>query len=326
MKKGFTLVELLAVIVILAVILIIAIPQVLKVVDNSRINAYIKNEQMVLKAVDVYVSRNTGELPGEQGDTTEISVNHLITNGFLTEITNPYNKNEYCTGYVTITKLSDTEYNYIPHLKCGLDINTSSEDGLIAHYPLENNAYDYSINNNHGDIYGNVICTEDGKKGKACSFNDFPAHIDLPIGSEITLDSDYTFSMWVKPNVITGNPIFFASHNGSNQRVYISIYGSKWDIGIQGSPWNTSLSNTFANTNWNHIVLVFCNGEAELYVNNEFSMKKNYTTYSLSSNFRLGLHRIHSSTYQFRGLIDEIKIYNRALSEQEIKFLYESTK
>ena len=138
MKKGFTLIELLAVIVILAVILVIAIPQVLKVVDNSRINAYIKNEQMVLKAVDLYVSRNTGELPGEVGSTTEVSINYLVENGMLTEITNPYNKNEDCTGYVTIMKLSDTEYDYTPHLKCGLDINNSSDDGLVAHYKFDN--------------------------------------------------------------------------------------------------------------------------------------------------------------------------------------------
>ena len=137
MKKGFTLVELLAVIVILAVILVIAVPLVLKVVDNSRISAYLKNEQMVLKAVDLYVSRNTGSLPGEVGSTTEVSINYLVSNGMLTEITNPYNKNEDCTGYVTIMKLSDTEYDYTPHLRCGLNIHDSSDDGLVLHYKFE---------------------------------------------------------------------------------------------------------------------------------------------------------------------------------------------
>ena len=137
MKKGFTLVELLAVIVILAVILVIAIPQVLKVVDNSRINAYIKNEEMVLRAIDLYVSRNTGSLPGEIGSTTEVSINYLVTNGMLTEIKNPYNKNEDCAGYVTIMKLSDTEYDYTPHLRCGLDINDSSDDSLVLHYKFD---------------------------------------------------------------------------------------------------------------------------------------------------------------------------------------------
>ena len=137
MKKGFTLVELLAVIVILAVILVIAVPLVLKVVDNSRLSAYLKNEQMVLKALDLYVSRNTGELPGEVGSTTEVSINYLVSNGMLTEIINPYNKNEDCTGYVTIMKLSDTEYDYTPHLRCGLDIHNSNDDGLVLHYKFD---------------------------------------------------------------------------------------------------------------------------------------------------------------------------------------------
>ncbi len=163
MKKGFTLIELLAVIVILAVILVIAISQVLKVVDNSRISAYLKNEQMVLKAIDLYVSRNTGSLPGEIGSTTEVSINYLVSNGMLTEITNPYNKNEDCTGYVTIMKLSDTEYDYTPHLRCGLDIHSSSDDGLVLHYkfddfqePTENLVDINNVSVIGGNNYGNI--------------------------------------------------------------------------------------------------------------------------------------------------------------------------
>ena len=153
MKKGFTLIELLAVIVILAVILVIAIPQVLKVVDNSRISAYIKNEEMVLKALDLYVSRNTGVLPGEIGSTTEVSINYLVENGMLTEIKNPYNKNEDCTGYVTIIKLSDTEYDYTPHLRCGLDIHDSTDDGLVLHYKFNDFQEPTENHVQNGDVY-----------------------------------------------------------------------------------------------------------------------------------------------------------------------------
>ena len=51
-KKGFTLIELLAVIVILAIIMVIAIPQILKVIDSSRTNAWENNIKLIEKAIE----------------------------------------------------------------------------------------------------------------------------------------------------------------------------------------------------------------------------------------------------------------------------------
>ena len=58
MKKGFTLVELLAVIIILAVILIIAIPQVLKVIENSRSEAFTSSVKSVFRTVNYELINN----------------------------------------------------------------------------------------------------------------------------------------------------------------------------------------------------------------------------------------------------------------------------
>ncbi len=52
MKKGFTLVELLAVIVILAIILAIAIPAITSLINNAKINAFESDAKMVLKAIE----------------------------------------------------------------------------------------------------------------------------------------------------------------------------------------------------------------------------------------------------------------------------------
>ena len=53
MKKGITLVELLAVIIILGIVTSIAVPIVLNVISVSRMNAYVKNVEMVRKAASV---------------------------------------------------------------------------------------------------------------------------------------------------------------------------------------------------------------------------------------------------------------------------------
>jgi type IV pilus assembly protein PilA len=56
-KKGFTLVELLAVIVILAVILVIAIPNVLSIIDKSRKDSMVNTAKMMVKAAQLVVAQ-----------------------------------------------------------------------------------------------------------------------------------------------------------------------------------------------------------------------------------------------------------------------------
>ena len=124
MKKGFTLVELLAVIVILAVILVIAIPQVLKVVDNSRKSAYIKNEQMVENVAKTYLASNSGKAPANEGHITIVALSQLQENNLIGQIIDVKDKQTICTGYVLIINLGNNEYDYQPYLNCGENYQT----------------------------------------------------------------------------------------------------------------------------------------------------------------------------------------------------------
>ena len=137
MKKGFTLVELLAVIIILGVILVIAIPSFNNAIKESKIKLYKSINQMVVKSTKEYLTEYVYELPEEEGETIEVTTNDLISNGYLKEISNPTDKNDTCTGYVLITKLENNEYSYIPHINCEENINNSTEDGLVLHYTFD---------------------------------------------------------------------------------------------------------------------------------------------------------------------------------------------
>lgn len=194
------------------------------------------------------------------------------------------------------------------------------DDSLVGWWKLENNYLDSSGNNNHGSC---TSCPKvmGGKRGLGFEFEVYPNSIEIPYGNGVNV-SEFSVSMWVKPNSVSGNPIFFASDNGASQRLYLSIYGGKWDIGIQGSAWSTSLSQTIATTDWTYVTLIMNDNLAELYINGVFSMSKSYTSYLLASDFRIGRHRTDSSTYQFNGSIDDVMIFDRALSESEVKSLY----
>ena len=97
MKKGFTLVELLSVIVILGILASIAIPTINTAINSSRNKAYNEQINTIQNAARTYMSKNSLKLPNqEENAKCTISVTTLQKEGLLSvdDIANPkYKKN-----------------------------------------------------------------------------------------------------------------------------------------------------------------------------------------------------------------------------------------
>lgn len=128
----------------------------------------------------------------------------------------------------------------------------------------------------------------------------------------------HTFSIWIKPSS-TSNQMFLNTPNGSSQRFYIGINGAKWDMGIQGSAWGTGVTPVTINS-WTHIVVTMNNGLAKMYVNGTYSFQKSFTSYTFPANLTIGSR----SDYVASGDLDDVRIYATALSDEDIKDLYET--
>ncbi len=96
MKKGFTLVEMLAVIVILALLVILVIPAVSNIISNSRTRLYdvqIKNIELAAKN---WGAENVGMLPSEEGGSITIYLYNLKMGGFIEDdILDPLSGEEF---------------------------------------------------------------------------------------------------------------------------------------------------------------------------------------------------------------------------------------
>lgn len=126
-NKGFTFVELLAVIVIIGILLGVSVFAVTRYINSAKKEQVSSQEKTLVIAAQNYLQENRGLLPKSIGETTTISVGVLKNNNYITE-TLKNTKKESCmeNSYVEVSKDSSTKYTYKAHLYCGSDEGTKT--------------------------------------------------------------------------------------------------------------------------------------------------------------------------------------------------------
>ena len=96
-KKGFTLVELLVVIVLLVVIMSIAIPSITSSLERSKQKQYDSKMELILSAVDIYADRHKNSI----GNNSIITIVNLIDEDLITkeQAKDPFNESRTICGY-----------------------------------------------------------------------------------------------------------------------------------------------------------------------------------------------------------------------------------
>lgn len=119
-NKGFTLVELLAVITILAVLSLVAIAGVTRLVSKSKKEQRTQQEKTVSMAAESYMQANSVLLPKAIGETTRIPIKNLQDSNYLKdEVLDASGASCMENSYVVVYKETATKYVYVTHLYCG---------------------------------------------------------------------------------------------------------------------------------------------------------------------------------------------------------------
>ena len=203
--------------------------------------------------------------------------------------------------------------------------------GLLAYWPFDGDARDYS--GNDFDLDANNVTYEPGVKDRAVR-RDTTSIIqrsgrddllNLAIGS-------FTVQLWAKiddeASAVLLNKTDGVSHNGwravrqpsYNDAGFAFIFLSYTDAGI-GSGISASAP---APKSWAHLVFVRteANGEVAVYVNGELVNHGPVAAIATSEALmRIG-ESVEQPEHRFAGLLDEIAIWNRALTPVEVKDLY----
>jgi uncharacterized protein (TIGR02145 family) len=202
---------------------------------------------------------------------------------------------------------------------------TSLNNGLVAYYPFNGNANDESGNGNHGTVNGASLTTDRfGSSGKAYSFDGLNDYIST---TDLDLFDSFTISVWVFPIGTLGALVDKSEDNISNSGyVFIynnSTYGLYGHVGWSGNTNNNIIpsNNYISNNQWHSCVLTFKQGSAKIYVDGSQTYSRSGLNSTSLNNDLLLFGKSVWGGNLFNGKLDDIRIYNRALTQEEITYL-----
>tara|TARA_Y100000310_G_scaffold331679_1_gene405692 strand:+ start:732 stop:3197 length:2466 start_codon:yes stop_codon:yes gene_type:complete len=196
------------------------------------------------------------------------------------------------------------------------------EENLIAHYQFEDNVQD-SVGGNHGTNNGASFV--DGIDGKAASFDGVEDYINIE-NLEGLSTSKLTISFWERQSAVQSNYMVPLGLFGGHRALIYVVPGDyrhvvKFD-NINNVKHEPSL--TTSDSEWHHYLITFDGISLKAYYDGRLLVDKEAVGEILKkdNSIFIGTSGTGTSPSQwnyFNGLIDEVKIWNRILSEREIK-------
>jgi len=260
--------------------------------------------------------------------------------GFVspTPANNTYTNNNWT--YINTT-VADT---LSPNTTAFIDFNRSLVGWWKFNEGTGTNAQDFSTYGNNGTLknmnHGIDNCTGNcsgwttsGKFGSALQFDGVDDYVDFGTDSSLSMTRAITMETWVFPTInVTFRPriIRFGVSESNNQGSHLAFGGGTGNDSFEFYVGNGSVRKYARSlqtlNSWSHIIGTFDGNNVKLYVNgvNTDSDSFGYQTnisYN-NSNHYVGIYSNTGTKSPFNGTIDEVRIYNRALSEEEINASY----
>jgi hypothetical protein len=271
----------------------------------------------------------------------------IYVDGILDTLTDNINNWDLATGHLFIGKqYENSQYHYwdgvidevriynralteaeIEELYC--DGDWCEQQGLVAYYPFNGNADDASGNGNDGDINEGTgsepTLTTDrfGNANSAFSFDGNGDYITTTSWSNLTTEG-LTLSAWINISLIDGTTTIFGDSNG-----LIDFYLTSNQITFSRHGFEDVADFTVTSSSvWLHVVGTMSNiGASEsntikLYIDGEFKDTATQTNSVISESTETLDIGKRVNFQDFKGKIDDVRIYNQSLNVSDVYDLY----
>ncbi len=226
------------------------------------------------------------------------------------------------TSYSYQVKATDAAGNFSPYSNIATTTTLATIPGLVAAYAFDEGAgttvTDYSGNGNTGTL-SNTTWTSASKYGNALVFNGVNSMVNIPDAASLHLTSGMTLEAWVNPSAVS-QCMVGCDLQGQRQLLFGGSLRprrcpGRWGHVRVGYLGTTSLA---ANT-WSHLAVTYDGATLRLYVNGVqvSSLAKAGTIATSANPLQIGGDSLFGQ--YFAGTIDEVRVYNQALSQTQIQ-------
>ncbi len=216
--------------------------------------------------------------------------------------------------------------------------------GLMAHYPFNGNANDVSGNNNN-PVFNNATLTADrvNNPNSAYKFNGINNYIQIPNSPTLNMSSSITLAAFVKTTgfyygTCHGNAILMKGLDAAPTTTFRLRFGD--EMYSNGTNCTYSPPDTIHQNYWGHgagaaggytpyvtknewvsVIYTYDGTYAKLYINCQLVLNNFSPGYNFSNTHDLFMGKMDDPTfpYWFNGEMDDVRIYNRAINEDEVK-------
>lgn len=202
-------------------------------------------------------------------------------------------------------------------------------NGLVGHWTFDawkmtsSAALDSSGQNSVAAQAGGVIRTP-GVIGQGLRFNGVDGKLTTSGVSGVTGAGSRTVSVWFKTNAVSGNKGLVAFGSGATGQLFELLLLSNTVIGHFFGSGNDTITGapTIVPGRWYNAVITYDGTVASVYLDGVFRNSKAVTLNTAASVVSIGDSIYLAASGFFNGSMDDVRIYNRALSQGEISTLY----
>ena len=226
-------------------------------------------------------------------------------------------------------------YNQVPIYSDNCNaVSGSLVNGLVAYYPFCGNANDQSGHEYNGTVNGATLTTDRfGNANAAYNFNGINNFISTTCPGVLGTNSR-SISFWFNSTSNNTNETVFTDYGGSNcgQGFACTLFPQN-KPGADNSCSTISSNNSSSLNSWNFYTVTYSSTDGtnitncKLYINGVLqTTTQNTTQYPINTtnvvNMVFGSSRLYNSIQYFQGKLDDIGIWNRALTTSEVTQLY----
>ena len=202
---------------------------------------------------------------------------------------------------------------------------------LAAYYPFKGNANDASGNNNNGVNFNATPTTDrSGNANSAYFFDGSSSYIQVPVSTSLNFQNAITINFWMIESQVYNREQYVLSQGSYTSRLKISIITDnslRWTIHTTSSA-NGGIIDLDSETklipdSLYNVTVIYNGSDYELYLNGNLDSFSTWSGSILTTTVPMTFGQMlpTNNNYNFRGVLDDIRIYNYALPVTEIENL-----